>query len=247
MKFTIVLGLQIIILFQLQAQNATIINAGTIEFQKKVNIHAVVDDIMALDPASRKDLEGIKTHVPAFYTQQFILAFNNTSTSYKQVEEANKIPLLFLKKLVIYSNLEKKTRLAEKNIQGQKFLIADSMRKIQWRITNETRTIAGFECRRANALIFDTVYVVAFFTSEIAPPGGPDAFNGLPGMILQVNLPHEHISWTAQKLSLQVNEATDIVPSSGNKFITAEDLYNTVINISRRDVLRQLLIKQLTL
>jgi GLPGLI family protein len=38
------------------------------------------------------------------------------------------------------------------------------MRNYQWRITDETRTIAGFECKKAVTKICDSVYVVAFYT-----------------------------------------------------------------------------------
>jgi GLPGLI family protein len=48
--------------------------------------------------------------------------------------------------------------------------------------------IAGFNCRRANAMIMDSIYVVAFYTDEILTTGGPESFSGLPGMILGVAL-----------------------------------------------------------
>ncbi|MBS1664969.1 MAG: GLPGLI family protein, partial [Bacteroidetes bacterium] len=44
------------------------------------------------------------------------------------------------------------------------------------------------------------IYVVAFYTDEILTSGGPESFTGLPGMILGVSLPHEHISWFATKV-----------------------------------------------
>ena len=77
----------------------------------------------------------------------------------------------------------------------------DSVRKINWKITTETREIAGYQCRRANALIMDSIYVVAFYTDQIPVSGGPESFGGLPGMILGLALPHENMTWFATKVT----------------------------------------------
>jgi GLPGLI family protein len=238
----------IIICCGVRAQNSPLIYAATIEFEKKINIHAVIDDLAKSDPVALHDLEGRKNALPQFYTEAFTLYFNKAMTLYTQTGATGKMPLMFLKKLVVYSNLEANTKLSEKEIGGDKFVIGDSVKKIQWRITNETRAIAGFECRRANAIIFDSVYVVAFFAGDIVPSGGPDTFNGLPGMILQVNLPHEHISWTAKSVSLQTDPATKLVPPSAKKILTVPE-YNKIVDqfSGGSKVITQFLRKQLTL
>ncbi|MGZ3819475.1 MAG: GLPGLI family protein, partial [Mucilaginibacter sp.] len=81
------------------------------------------------------------------------------------------------------------------------FLVNDSTRKIKWKITDETREIAGYTCRRANAIMLDSIYVVAFYTTNIPVSGGPESFSGLPGMILGVALPHENVAWFATKVN----------------------------------------------
>ena len=78
--------------------------------------------------------------------------------------------------------------------------------------------IAGFQCRRANAIIMDSIYVVAFYTDDIVASGGPESFTGLPGMILGVSLPHQHVSWFATKVSAQPVTASQLkVPVKGKK------------------------------
>jgi GLPGLI family protein len=231
-----------------KAQNNQLLYTGKVEFEKRTNVHATVDNMMKLDPGLQRELDGLKTAFEQFYTETFTLYFNKTTTLYKQTSDGGKMPLMFLKKLVVYSNLEAGTRLSEKEVRGKKYIISDSVRKIQWRITNETRTIAGFECKRANALLFDSVYVVAFFAGDIVPSGGPDTFNGLPGLILQVNLPHEHVSWTAKTVSLQIDPATEMKPPPANKTTTVPEFNNMIDQLSgNNSVIKQLLIKQLTL
>lgn len=238
----------IIVCSGIKAQNNPLIYAGKIEFEKRINVHAVIDEMIKSDPVTQPELEGRKKGVTQFYTETFALYFNKSTSLYRQTGSAGKMPFVFLKNLVVYSSLEAQTRLSEKEIAGEKFVVSDSVRKIQWRITNETRTIAGFECRRANALIFDSVYVVAFFSGDIVPSGGPDTFNGLPGMILQVILPHEHISWTAKTVSLEIDPATQLVPPAGKKIMTATEYNKMVDQLSgKNNVIKQFIKKQLTL
>src|SRR6185437_10397918 len=90
---------------------------------------------------------------------------------------------------------------SQKTIFDQPFLVKDSLRKIKWKITDENREIAGYNCRRANGLMMDSIYVVAFYTDKIPVSGGPESFSGLPGMILEVALPHENVIWRATKVT----------------------------------------------
>lgn len=101
-----------------------------------------------------------------------------------------------------YIDLNKKQMVIQRNIMNEDILYTDSVRSIKWKITNETRNIIGFECRKAVGLIFDSVYVVAFYAPEIIPQSGPELFTGLPGMILGLAIPRYYTTWFATKLEV---------------------------------------------
>ena len=42
--------------------------------------------------------------------------------------------------------------------------------------------------------------MIAWYADDILTKGGPESFNGLPGMILGVAIPHEHITIFAQQV-----------------------------------------------
>ena len=64
----------------------------------------------------------------------------------------------------------------------------------------------------------DSIYVVAFYTDEILTSGGPESFSGLPGMILGISLPHEHVSWFATKVeAIPVPDSQLAPPVKGKK------------------------------
>lgn len=76
------------------------------------------------------------------------------------------------------------------------------MKRITWRMTDEYREIAGYNCRRANGLTPDSIYVVAYYANELPVSGGPESINGLPGMILGLVVPSQHVSYFANKVEL---------------------------------------------
>lgn len=209
-------------------QNAIFLTHGKIEYEYKINIYAQMQDY---NEDGWKD--WVKRNMPQFKTSYFNLAFDNNKTLYqpgKDNPENNKI--WFSRDVadenVIYSDFDKQQAISQKKVFEKTFLVEDSVRKIKWKITDETRTIAGFQCRRANALIMDSVYVVAFYTDEIVTPGGPESFCGLPGMILGVALPHQHVTWFATKLIADPLKPADFkIPTKG-KVATNTSLKETL-------------------
>jgi GLPGLI family protein len=157
-----------------------------------------------------------------FKTAYFDLLFNRNKSLYRPGRESNDKDNSFMfqppaQNNTIYSDLNGEKGISQKNIFEELFLVQDSLRKIKWKITTETRNIAGFTCRRANAIIMDSIYVVAFYTDEILTSGGPESFTGLPGMILGVALPHEHVSWFATKVEAITVPDTQLAPPAKGK------------------------------
>jgi GLPGLI family protein len=104
-----------------------------------------------------------------------------------------------------------------KQIEGTNFVIEDSIPNIEWKITNESREIAGYNCRKAVGKIMDDVYVFAFYTDEITISGGPCSINGLPGMILGLTIPRLYTSFIATKVDVSINDISSIKPIISKK------------------------------
>ena len=193
------------------AQNKHFPTQGTIEFEKKVNMYALIKDMIKKYPSEASWytplFEQYQKTNPQFKTLKSTLTFgknqtlftpgevtlaqNNYFGNFPGVEQDN----------TIHTNTAAMTSTSQKRVFEELYLVKDSTRKINWKITSEIRNIAGYDCRRANALIMDSVYVVAFYTDQIPVSGGPESFTGLPGMILGVALPYEHITWFATKVT----------------------------------------------
>ncbi len=217
----------------IHAQNEIFLSQGRIEFEKKVSLWAQADDE---DDDTWKD--WVRKTLPQFKVTYFDLQFNNNKTLFKPGRENPDNNKLWeqppAEDNIVYTNLHDSLSISQKNVFEQTFLINDSTRKIKWKITDETRTIAGFDCRRANAIFMDSIYVVAYYTDEITTSGGPESFNGLPGMILGLALPHEHITWFATKVYAdKITDAQLVPPTKGTK-ITSAALLNTLKDLIKK-------------
>lgn len=187
-----------------QAQHTIFLDHGRIEYEKRLNVHARMKQMSGGEEDSWTDM--LKKGTDQYQVTYFDYSFANNTTLYKPGKESpseNKNPFWGeapAEQNVVYSRLDSMQSVSQKKVFEQLFVVKDSIRSIRWKITDETRKIAGFDCRRANAIIMDSIYVVAFYTDAIITPGGPESFGGLPGMILGVALPHEHITWFATKV-----------------------------------------------
>lgn len=192
---------------------------GKIEFERKINVHRQYES------ESEEDAAWFKEYIsklPKFHTSYFDLYFNDEKTLYKHNRDGDG-PKNFwgigpAKENTIVVDLANGVFTGAKRVFEENYLVQDSIRKLEWKISDETRTIAGFECRKAVARICDSVYVVAFYTDEILVSGGPESFNGLPGMILGLAIPRLYTTWFATKVQLIDPKDSDLaVPTRGKK------------------------------
>jgi GLPGLI family protein len=177
--------------------------------------------------------EMMKENLPQFKTGYFAYTFANNKSIYKFKEWSadTKLPEWMRKndeENSWFYDYEKSTYAIQKEIVGTKFNVEDSIQKIDWRLTNESRVIAGFNCRKAVGKILDSVYVFAFYTDEIIIPGGPCTINGLPGMILGLTIPRMYTSYIATKVSVNGIDESAIKPTFTKKGYTNKVFISTL-------------------
>lgn len=76
----------------------------------------------------------------------------------------------------------------------------EEFEKIKWQFTNQTKTISGYMCHKAQCRFRGRNYT-AWFTPEIPIRLGPWKFNNLPGAILQVYNETKEFSWNAKRVA----------------------------------------------
>ncbi len=190
------------------------ISKAVIEYEVKSNIKKTMGNGTFADM--------MKDNLPQFKTGYYNFTFADNKSIYKfdHWDPAVKIPD-FLRKSdeenIWYFDYNSGKFNMQKNVYGSNFNIEDSVPALQWKLSNENRVIAGFNCRKAVAKIFDSVYVFAFYTDEIIIPGGPCSINGLPGMILGLTIPRLYTSWIATKIKVNGIDESTIKPVAVKK------------------------------
>jgi len=219
-------------------QNAHFVNAGTVEFEKTINMYALFRKYIAKYPEdegfSKPAYEQYVKNQPQFKKLKSTLVFGDNKTLFTPVEDNSPYNGFWGDDSMVgqnnttYMDLANGLMTSQKQVFEQTFLLKDSIRKIKWKITDETREIAGYTCRRANAMVLDSVYIVAFYTDQIAAPGGPEGFTGLPGMILGVAMPHENVTWFATKVTETYADGKTLVPPRKGKPVDYKALLETL-------------------
>lgn len=210
------------------AKGQVFISKATIEYEVASNIQKTTPNYgMA---------QELKDKLPKLKTGYYTFTFANDRSIYKfdhWDEQSRKIPDFWKKSdedNIWFSDYNTGRLSMQKSIFGSEINVEDSVRSLQWKITNENRIIAGFNCRKAVAIMFDSVYVFAFYTDEILIPGGPCSISGLPGMILGVTIPRLYTSWIATKVMVTGVNETDIKPIKAKKAVNLDELKTTIID-----------------
>ena len=140
---------------------------------------------------------------------------------------------------VTYHDFEAGKRLEQQELNSRNYLITDSIRKLQWKLTGETKNILGYVARKATAKQFgmrpsvsmengsmkremrpDTSTVIAWFTTDIPVPAGPVFQGNLPGLILELDMNNGRMVYKAIEVSPKPGT---IKAPKGGKSITAEE------------------------
>ncbi|MGN7786094.1 GLPGLI family protein [Niabella sp. 22666] len=200
------------------------VTSGTIEFEVKTNLQKSLSS-MAWDDDDNSFFKQIIASQPQFTLNYYKYSFSDNKANYKFDRNADtkKVSPWFSninEDDLWYSDYTNK-KFANLKAIDDNYLITGDLKNVKWKLyPNDNTQIAGFNCRRASAILFDSVYVFAYYTDEIAISGGPMSVNGLPGMILGLTIPRMYTSWIATTLTLDKPEIKE--PIKGKKKTEAE-------------------------
>ncbi|MEZ5046198.1 MAG: GLPGLI family protein [Chitinophagaceae bacterium] len=206
---------------------------GKITFERKQNTHKQLDD-MSKKGRRGSMTDALKKSTPKYKIDFFELYFNQDESIYKLAKDGlTESKMMFgnmpADRNIVYKNQTKNTIASEKFIFENTYLLKDSIPSYKWKITEEFRKIAGYNCRRAETIIMDSIYVIAFYTDAIINPSGPENFNGLPGMILGIVLPRLNVTYFATRVDQYLSDEKIITPPTKGKTYTRQTLNKELV------------------
>ncbi|CAI8306914.1 MAG: Uncharacterised protein [Polaribacter sp. SA4-10] len=134
---------------------------------------------------------------------------------------------------VYFKNINEKRFVNQTEIMGKRFLVKDSLPTYQWDLSTETKNIGNYTCYKATftrevenrQMTFgdgeskeekkkEIITTTAWYTPKVPVRNGPDNYQGLPGLILEINDGERLIVST--EIVLNPSEKTEIVaPQKG--------------------------------
>jgi GLPGLI family protein len=107
---------------------------------------------------------------------------------------------------IYYKDIIEKRFVNQTEIHGKRFLVKDKLSEINWELSSETKNIGTYTCYKATyskevdkvkisikdgKTVKDkskeTIVTTAWYTPQVPVSNGPATYQGLPGLILEVN------------------------------------------------------------
>lgn len=165
---------------------------------------------------------------------------DNTLTDFPANENGMQIRFGMSDDDITWLNFTEGRKVEQKEFATKQYLVSDSIRTLNWKLTGESKTILGYACQQAvttrpgkrnmismeNGVMSrkevpDTSHIVAWFTPAIPVSAGPDLEGQLPGLILQIDL-NGNTTFKAVEIAQKVDEDAIKEPKKGKK-VTAEE------------------------
>ena len=197
---------------------------------------------------------GLEQQLPSSRTDKYELVFGNNQSLWKQGEQEPEEDQSFgeggmqIRMVVagsndvLYCNFDKSRRVEKREMFDKTFIVDDTITKLKWKMTGESKTILNHNCIKAEAVriskrmtmnmdngkmerkeINDTAKIVAWFAMDIPVSAGPSEFQGqLPGLILELDVRNGDQVYLASSIT----ETTDLAlikEPSGKKKYTQEE------------------------
>jgi len=217
------------------------IDKATIEFQVTTNNYKSVDGWFDNAENESSWQENIKSNMSKFSISYYDYSFSNNRSIYNfnHLDQKNKMQWdndINYEGNTWYYDYNNGTSAFRRTFWGDEFNFTDSIKEIAWKLVpTESRIIAGFNCRKAYTILFDSVYVFAYYTDEITISGGPVGLHGLPGMILGVTVPRMYSSWIATKVNVNGVDEKKIVSPADKRSKTKDEMLKKFMKKAEED------------
>jgi len=227
------------------------VKEGKLIFERKINMYRMITD------------PEMRARIPEFRTEKFELLFNEQASMFKTIPDED-APDPFansgggggdrggrfnfrMPETATYTDITNQMQYESRSLFEKDFLIIDSLKPINWKLSEETKTIAKFVCKKATTMITpqqmnmrfgggrnrnnqDTTAsakpkeeeLVVWYTESIPVSVGPDAYAGLPGAILEVNSGNGGNVITALEFTAKYAAKESKQPTKGDKMNRAQ-------------------------
>lgn len=198
------------------------------------------------------DNDAVSQMLPKTRTDKFELNFGNNQSIWKHIDEddnsdefgGNGMQIRMVgpgQNDIVFYDFTNARKIEQREVFDKNFIVEDTIHRLNWKLTGETQTILDHVCQKATAQnigkrmqmtmdngkmerkeITDTSMIVAWFTTDIPVPAGPEVQGQLPGLILALDMNDGRMVYKAIQVSPKADLASIKEPTKGKKVTPAE-------------------------
>jgi GLPGLI family protein len=153
---------------------------------------------------------------------------------------------------VLFKDIKNQSITNQKETFGKQFIIKDRLKPIEWELHSDTKNIGNYTCYKATytkeieesmmtfsssgeeqreeepttAPVMKTITVTAWYTPQIPVSNGPESYQGLPGLILEVS--DGDLTIFCSKITINPKKAIEISEPKKGKQVTQEE-YDSIM------------------
>lgn len=134
---------------------------GVAVYESKTSTSDITSNFRGNREITPEMQKQIEQNMKAMFEKTFVLTFDKTASTYAE-EEKIEAPgqqngMRFMSSMMggggtHYKNVKDKVFLIDREFAGKEFLIKDSLPKLDWKLTGETKQIGNYMCFKATAL-----------------------------------------------------------------------------------------------
>ncbi|MGZ3884561.1 MAG: GLPGLI family protein [Bacteroidia bacterium] len=190
------------------------ITAGKVTYERKTNLFKKYKNPDWIKEEDKNKLD------------MFELYFSDSLSAFRPVESDLRERMSWAtSKNVVYQDFNSGRRFTIKTIWGEALNLTDTLFIRKWKITDNTRNIAGYNCRKAIWRVNDSTRIYAWYAQELMVSTGPESFNGLPGVILGLATEDGGVVYFAKKVEIVKPDVNTLRPPKvKGKIYTGKEL-----------------------
>ena len=219
----------------------TLLNAqqkeGKVLYERTIQMHIEVNDN-----------DQLSQMLPKTRTDKFELTFGNNQSLWKHIDDEDNTDELTggggmqIKIMtpgqndVTFCDFNLGKEIEQREVFDKKYIVTDTLQKLNWKLTGETQTIMNHVCQMAIAQktgkrmemnidngvmskkeMEDTSNIVAWFTTDIPVAAGPEFPGQLPGLIVALEMNNGQVIYKATEIFPSTDLARIKEPTKGKQ------------------------------
>jgi GLPGLI family protein len=195
----------------------------------------VYENVRKVEVKFSGEMAQYESMIPKEQKSNRELIFNSEASLYRNVEKpadeeamresAGGNRMVFAMRApeqIVHTNLTSKLKTEQREFMSRTFLIETNTDTMKWKLTGNQKQILDQVCLEAE-LVGAEKKTIAWFSPAISVPAGPDGYNGLPGLILGLDIEEGKNVFTAQSIDLKpVDKKLIAKPKDGKKVTNKE-------------------------